>query len=83
MPATRARYLLIAMRLGIASFWLSGSVDAQRLIPVHRAIPCMSRTRRGGAPSGALVLGGARTDTIPRREYFRLALCPAKTGASG
>ena len=82
MPATRARYLLIAMRLGIASFWLSGAVDAQRLIPVHRAIPCMSRTRRG-APSGALVLGGARTETIPRGEYFRLALCHAKTGASG
>ena len=37
------------MRLGIASFWLSGAVDAQRLALVHRAIPCMSRYAAGGA----------------------------------
>ena len=39
----------IAMRLEIASFWLSGAVDAQRLTLVHRAIPCMSLYAAGGA----------------------------------
>jgi hypothetical protein len=41
----------------------------------------MSRYAAGGAFWRAR--WGARTETIPQGEYFKLALCHAKTGASG